>query len=60
VIIICDKDSDPPEVPEIASSGDFDEFVRSDMWRLIKHEITHARYFYHPYKAEISIKHKQP
>jgi hypothetical protein len=53
MIIICDKDSDPPDVPEIVSVTDFRDFVISDFPRLKKHKISKATYVCYPYCAEL-------
>jgi hypothetical protein len=56
MLIICDKDSEPPYVPEIVSMTDFRDFVISDFPRLKKHEISKATYVCYPFSAELIAK----
>lgn len=55
MIIVCDKDSDPPQIPEIVSFDSFKEFVQADLFRLSKHGISKATYIEKPYYSHVNF-----
>ena len=55
MIIVCDKDSDPPQMPEILSYDDFKEFVQADLFRLSKYGISKATYIKKPYYSHVTF-----
>jgi hypothetical protein len=53
MLIVCDKDTEPPDVPEIKTYEDFSKFIHEDSGRLFKYGASYARYFEDPWGAAL-------
>jgi hypothetical protein len=56
MIIIADRDTPPPEIPEMETCGDFAAFVQSDLMRLRENGVSNARYYEGDMGASVSIR----
>ena len=46
MIIICDQDTNPPDVPTIENYAEFRKFIEQDVLRLKIHGVSNAGYYH--------------